>query len=757
MPPVPAPPAPAERSLLAQPEIDRRRRLSVGFGQLGCLFGSLFAAFYFLIGHPWGGVVVTVCTGAFAGILFVSKRGDLNLAGNGYAAVLAAGFTALTAIEGGVHGHAVAWMACVPLCACLFVGPRAGWLWCGVCLVIVGVFGALACFEVRFPTLYPARWEAAVEAAGYVSLTLFMATLGLIFEGGRRRAFHELRAALNTLGERNDAITRSLEELRQSEGRFRSLFENSALGVALLNRRGEVEMANGRLAALLGTAPGEKVWLTGMVVTAERHDFLRYLRKQEGRSPGPREGREFQLHVPGRTGPRLFRCFLSWIAETGQVCALLNDITERRATERSVVQLEKSALLDSLVGGIAHELNNKLTPIVGFAELLVAQANGRLPSPGEGPDPEFAARCELIRDGAVEASTIVAQLLQLSRPAAVNLEPCDLRQVAEQACAVLPFRLREAGCHLTFELPGAPVPVSADRTQLKQVVLNLVINAIDAVESAPLRQVCVRVARDGNSRALLTVTDTGHGITEEVRAHMFEPFFTTKPLGRGTGLGLSVCAGIVKRHGGEIAVESQPGEGTAVSLRLPLAPELPPATRSPSPPSAHAAAGTTSNGASPAAPERGPVPPDARVLVIDDEEVIAEFVAHVLQTHLGCRVERVGTGEEAITHLEDGGRRFDLVVSDIRLPGISGLDVLSWIRQRRPELLSRVVMMTGDPGSAELHAQLTTLDVTVLQKPFLTENLIARCRTVIRREGEEDGATPGAGGSPTAQGNGKHG
>ena len=169
-------------------EVRRRAFLFIAFSMQGTVFGVLFAGFYLAIGHLWGAAIVLVCTLAMAGAPWIVRAVGLEKAGNVYAGVLTLGFTGLTAIEGGIHGHAVAWLAVVPLCACILVDQRMGRIWCAVCLGIMAVFGALDLAGVPMRPFYAPRWESTITVAGYLTLTLFMSLIGVFFERGRRHS-----------------------------------------------------------------------------------------------------------------------------------------------------------------------------------------------------------------------------------------------------------------------------------------------------------------------------------------------------------------------------------------------------------------------------------------------------------------------------------------------------------------------------------------------------------------------------------------
>ena len=200
-------------------ETGRRARLFIAFSLQGVAFGLLFAGFYLGIGHVWGALIVLVCTAAMGGAPWIVRSAGLELAGNIYAFVLVAGFSGLTAIEGGINGHAVAWLAVVPLCVCILVDQRMGRLWCGICLVVMGVFCGLELDGFHPPRLYPHRWETTITVAGFLSLTLFMAMVGIFFERGRRVSLQKLNGALDALSEAN----RRLSELDRERRAFLSM------------------------------------------------------------------------------------------------------------------------------------------------------------------------------------------------------------------------------------------------------------------------------------------------------------------------------------------------------------------------------------------------------------------------------------------------------------------------------------------------------------------------------------------------------
>ena len=509
----------------------------------------------------------------------------------------------------------------------------------------------------------------------------------------------------------NQELFRSLNQLRQSQGRFEILFENSALGVALMNTRGEVETGNHRLEILLGCQFKDSPFnLSTLVSPPEQESFLRLLQEHEAdpHEASPHHS-EFLLHLPGR-GPRRFKFFTSWIRETGQVCALLDDITEQRVLEHRLIQKEKSAMLDSLVGGIAHEINNKLAPIIGFSELLLAQLV-------RGQPPEKLTRyCSMIRESALDSAKIIRQLLQLSRPVTVDLVICDVRELVREVIAFLGFRIRESGCEVVLDLPAEPALVRADATQVKQVIINLTLNALDALQ--PERKKLLRyTVAEQNERIVFKVADTGQGIKPEHLQNIFDPFFTTKNPDRGSGLGLSVCLSILKQHRGEISAKSVWNEGSEFEVTLPKASKADLQISSPK---------TWSSEGDKFVSENGHGLDRRRALVVDDEEYITSMIQEVLRNEMNCSVERVNNGLRAVTRLQQSD--FDFVISDVRMPELDGFGLFEWLKQNRPHLAKHFLFITGDAGSQDLNQKLESLGARVLRKPFKLEVLVRECQ-----------------------------
>ena len=392
-----------------------------------------------------------------------------------------------------------------------------------------------------------------------------------------------------------------------------------------------------------------------------------------------------------------------------QVAPVVSDarIEQRRAFESDIAQRAKRELVETLAGGIAHELNNKLMPVAGFAELLIAEADRS----GSAALQEYG---QTIHDSVLEAVRIIRQLLQLSKPdreQSADYIACDLREIVQQALTLVRLRLQEAGADVEVDLPPHSIPIRADASQIKQVFLNLVWNAIDAMEKVSERHLTIRLQGSG-STATLSCIDRGQGIPTDILPRVFDPFFTTKEPSRGTGLGLSVCQAIARQHGGDIRVQSEVGVGTSFHVVLPV---------------------TAAQAISPAKTGvsrlKFDVRPGHRVLVVDDEEPVLRIVSQALEAKLGCQVEKAHNGVEARLALERS--EFALVLSDIRMPSMNGVEFLQWASGHRPELLPKVLFMTGDAGQSPLNAAIERARLPVLRKPFSLETLLTSASKIL--------------------------
>jgi nitrogen-specific signal transduction histidine kinase/CheY-like chemotaxis protein len=384
------------------------------------------------------------------------------------------------------------------------------------------------------------------------------------------------------------------------------------------------------------------------------------------------------------------------------------DITERRKTQELQQQLrdrlaqsEKLAALGELLAGVAHELNNPLSVVIGHSELLM-----------EWPDPKVAARASKIQAAAERCGRLVKNFLAVARQHPQERALVDVNELVRQVTELLAYPLRVDSVELILELACDLPSISADPHQLHQVVVNLVTNAHHAVrEVAGSRRITISTGFDRDrGRVRIDITDSGPGIAPEVEARIFEPFFTTKAPGQGTGLGLPICKGIVEAHHGALEVDGRPGRGARVRVALPLG-QAPP---EPTEPPAHTP--IEAQGAS--------------VLVVDDEIEVAGVLAETL-ARAGYRVHTATNGLDALSKLAEAAP--DVILSDIKMPRLDGRGLYRALEEKAPHLLSRFVFITGDILSPSTAKFLEEAARPCLNKPFTLQEVEAVLDRVLSR------------------------
>ncbi len=434
---------------------------------------------------------------------------------------------------------------------------------------------------------------------------------------------------------------------------------------------------------------------------------------------GRRSFASIEVQVRHRQGEwRRLRCHFSPLFdENGKIEGIVisgRDVTEVKRLEEQLIQAEKLAAMGQMLAGVAHELNNPLTAILGVSELLRDR---------QGVDESTKRQLEMTHRQARRAARIVQNLLEFSRPASPKKRVLDLNNIIDRTIQLHEHSLRRNNIEVDFHpLPGLP-SITGDANQLIQVFLNLVSNAEQAIrEVRPSGRIQVRLGQSSN-RVFATVQDDGVGIKPEALAKLFDPFFTTKRPGGGTGLGLSICMSIVREHGGNIEVESLPAGGAAFTISLPPTPQGSAAT---APHDLDSSSGSGEIKMKSLSVLRG-----RAVLVLDDEESIRMLLSEGLAAH-GLKVDSAATAEEALSLVL--GNKYDAILCDLKLagsgPNADGYGVAQRLRiaagSNRPE----IIFMSGDV-IGEQGGQTGVSKDRALQKPFRISDVLSILMAVV--------------------------
>ncbi|HXH65549.1 MAG TPA: ATP-binding protein, partial [Mariprofundaceae bacterium] len=517
------------------------------------------------------------------------------------------------------------------------------------------------------------------------------------------------------------------QALRESEERYRTIFQNSPLGIFRSTVEGRFLEVNPALAKILGyDSPGDvirEIVNIGEQIYPNAESRIRIVAEQLGAA-----GDIMQHHnrYRRRDGSEcIANLYLKTVrdAEGRPVFfeGIIEDITERMQAEdererlqAQLVQAQKMESIGRLAGGIAHDFNNVLSAVIGYAELALREAD---------ISERLYGYLQEIRKAADRSVDLTRQLLAFARKQTVLPKVVDLNETVTGLITLLQ-RLIGEEVHLTWQ-PGARVwAVKVDPSQIDQILTNLCVNARDAIENTGTITIQTRngvldetYAADHpgavpGEYVLLSVTDDGQGMVRETLAHVFEPFFTTKEMGKGTGLGLAMVYGIVKQNNGYIDIDSEPGRGTTISIYLPR----------------HMGeAGQSGVSADEETVAQG----DETILLVEDEPVILDIARLVLEK-CGYRVLTASRPNEAIRLVKERACEIHLLITDVIMPGMNGRELADAVLGLCPEI--RCLFMSGYSGNAIAQHGVLDEDVHFIQKPFSTADLAAKVRQVLDGE-----------------------
>jgi PAS domain S-box-containing protein len=471
-----------------------------------------------------------------------------------------------------------------------------------------------------------------------------------------------------------DELRASREQLKAALDAARTIFDNSHDVICEFGADGTFRQVNQHAERMWGYRPDEMIGRCfrdfvhpdDIALTAE-------IGRQVAAGVPTRTFMNRYLHKDGTVVPVMWSSVRS--EAKGSLISIGRDMREHLEAEEKLRQAQKMEAIGRLTGGIAHDFNNLLTVVIGSAETL---------ADGLAGDPEMASVARMALDAAERGAELVSRLLAFARTQPLTAQPVDCRKFLD---ALLPILRRTISSDIVIEVeaPGGELRCLADLTQLTSAVLNLCINARDAMPAGG--QLTVRAAREGElgsgdpAFVVLSVADTGEGMSAQVRARALEPFFTTKPEGEGSGLGLSMVHGFVTQSGGRMEIESELGQGSCVRLYLPQ----------------------TACADAPSEPELLAVPAahGRRVLVVEDDDLLRDQVARQL-TLLGCEVAVKRNGHDALQHIEETAE-IDLLMTDIAMPGgLNGRHLADRARRLRPAM--RILFTSGHTDEAAIRA-----------------------------------------------------
>ncbi len=501
--------------------------------------------------------------------------------------------------------------------------------------------------------------------------------------------------------EEGSLVQRADGKWRQLEAELLSVLDSVQAGVVLVDLAGRLRFSNARFSQYFGL---ERDQLHATTSFADLENLIsQRFRSPEGfaapwRSFANGEDRpghdELEMLRPARRVlERFARPVLDRDGQRLGWLELYYDVTGERQIQAKLLQTEKMAAVGQLVSGIAHELNNPLTSIMGYGQLLLAH----------GLDPIQFSEASKVFHEAERARRIVKNLLYFARENEPERTRVNLNEIVERTLALRSYELKVEDilieCTLATDLPET----MADPYQMQQVILNLLVNAEQSLlhgrgkGKVQIRTRCV----EGN-RLAVEVSDDGPGIPREIVSRIFDPFFTTKPAGLGTGLGLSIVYGIVKQHDGEVTAENQPTGGARFTIELPVV-EVPVTTEETIERELKVAAA-----------------PRSKVLVVEDEPTVAQLIVDVLREE-GHQVEAVLDSQEGLTRLSRS--RYDLIICDLRMPRLDGPAFYEALVRSGSAARDRIIFITGDTLAPRTMKFLQDVKVTYLAKPFLVEEL----------------------------------
>jgi PAS domain S-box-containing protein len=536
----------------------------------------------------------------------------------------------------------------------------------------------------------------------------------------------ELEKKILELEESRKAILNILEDAteakniaEESEKKYRTLFEESKDVIFISTPAGEILDINPAGVKLFGYSSKEELQKVNVAdnLYMNYHDRERYHREMV------EQGfvKDFELALKKKNGEKLtvLETATAVYNEKGEIAAyrgIMRDVTREKQLELQLFQSQKMEAIGILAGGIAHDFNNLLTTIIGNTQLGLMQIK---------PDNPIYQRFKEIEKTAHRAAALTKQILAFSRRQMLEIQALDINNLIKEFSKMIQ---RLIGEHIELKIitTEKPCPVSADPNALEQVLMNLAVNARDAMPEGGILEIQTErliIEEDTPEQypdcapgeyVFLTISDTGVGIPPEIRDRVFEPFFSTKEPGKGTGLGLSVVHGIIKQHEGFIELESEQEKGTKFKMYIPV-----------------------SSTAQKIQPDKTyqEIPEGSETILIAEDEEQLRNLAHEILDSLGYSVMLAKNGQEALEIFKGNKDEIDLVVLDMVMPKMGGQEAYKKMREIRPEL--PILFITGySSGIEKIKEFLHYKELNLLQKPFTVESLANKVREVLNQLGK---------------------
>ena len=531
----------------------------------------------------------------------------------------------------------------------------------------------------------------------------------------RIKSYHdELTISNSELAKKNEELNETLERMKESEERFRIVVEESPFGISLIDQEGNYRYIDPKFTEILGynyhDIPNGNAWFEKAFPNAEyrKQVISTWINDKKQSLIGESRPRTFTVTCNNSEQKEIL--FRPTTMVSGDQLVLYEDVTEKKRIEAQLQEAQKMEAIGTLAGGIAHDFNNILFPLMGHAEMLKEDIS---------VDSPLQENVDEIMHATLRAKDLVQQILTFSRQTEDEPKPIKLQHVVKEAIKLLQSTLPKTIDIQKYIDPNCGA-VIADPTRIHQIVMNLSTNAYHAMEDTGgnleiiLRQVQIEHTQsegfeiEPGDYACLTVSDTGVGIEKQILDKIFDPFYTTKEMGKGTGLGLSVVHGIVKNYKGDVRIDSEPGNGTKVQAYLPV---LKQSVERKTPEVAEQVQGGTE-----------------KILLVDDEEAIIKMEQQMLE-RMGYQVFTRTGSVDALEAFKANPDQYDLIVSDMTMPNMTGIRLSQEIKKIRPK--TPVIICTGFSDQID-EERCKALDIQgYIMKPIVKNEFTNAIREVL--------------------------